>query len=261
MRYTRLRRAIEGGTLIGTHGTPFQGAADKETGHQKRRRAPLLSVRNEGTTDLSPMHIRSGYSFERKTSLEEAPANGSVSDGTSEDDELTPVKKRNKLPSHIDILSKHEGCSSESYSPALSYKPTTESGTACAEEMDIRPTDHPSAKEVDRLLTKIASPKTDPGITPTPLNNVERKWSSEKPEPGDSSGDPVNGGHPQALCGADEKQFNDMAMEPSLKSRVFEKEAPIDWHNEVHRSVQSVKHEADKAGPTLKAEGSRAEQT
>lgn len=31
MRYTRLRRAIESGTLIGTHGTPFQGNADKPT--------------------------------------------------------------------------------------------------------------------------------------------------------------------------------------------------------------------------------------
>ena len=29
MRYTRLRRQIESGTLIGTHGTPFSGSADK----------------------------------------------------------------------------------------------------------------------------------------------------------------------------------------------------------------------------------------
>lgn len=29
MRYTRLRRQIESGTLIGTHGTPFTGSADK----------------------------------------------------------------------------------------------------------------------------------------------------------------------------------------------------------------------------------------
>lgn len=38
MRLTRLRRDIENGTLIGTHGTPFQGAADKIAKAQMRRR-------------------------------------------------------------------------------------------------------------------------------------------------------------------------------------------------------------------------------
>lgn len=238
MRYTRLRRAIEGGTLIGTHGTPFQGAADKETGHQKRRKAPLLSAPNEGTADLSPMITRSGYSFERKTKLEGAPANGSVSDGTSEDDELTPTKKRTKISSHIDHRPKLEGYSSESSSPALSHKPTAESGTASAAEMDIGSTDHPSCttpNDVDRLLSTMATPETDPDITPTPtpLHNLERGRSSEDSGAGDSSRVPFHWGHPQALCSADEKQVN---------------------HTEVQRSLQSVKHEADEAGSTVKAE-------
>lgn len=38
MRYTRLRRAIESGTLIGTHGTPFQGGADKIAEGRKKRK-------------------------------------------------------------------------------------------------------------------------------------------------------------------------------------------------------------------------------
>ena len=38
MRYTRLRRAIESGTLIGTHGTPFQGGADKAVEPRKKRK-------------------------------------------------------------------------------------------------------------------------------------------------------------------------------------------------------------------------------
>ncbi|OBT62769.1 hypothetical protein VE03_07716 [Pseudogymnoascus sp. 23342-1-I1] len=41
MRYTRLRRQIEGGTLIGTHGTPFQragGGGGEEGGGKKRKR-------------------------------------------------------------------------------------------------------------------------------------------------------------------------------------------------------------------------------
>ncbi|KAI4135527.1 MAG: hypothetical protein LQ347_000600 [Umbilicaria vellea] len=242
MRYTRLRRAIESGTLIGTHGTPFQGAAEKETGHQKRRKVPLLSARNEGTADLSPMHTRSGYSYERKTKLEEAPANGSVSDGTSADDERTPTKKRTKISSHIDHPPKPEGCSSESTSPALSHKPTAESGTAGAAKMDSGSTDHPSfttSNDVDRLLSKMATPETDPNTTPTPLNNLGRGRSSEGPGAGDSSRVPVDGARSQALCSADEKQVN---------------------HAEVQRSAQSVKDEDDEAGPTLKAEGSQAVQ-
>ena len=41
MRYTRLRRQIESGTLIGTHGTPFQRAAEKggERGRKRKRDA------------------------------------------------------------------------------------------------------------------------------------------------------------------------------------------------------------------------------
>src|SRR5277367_1277587 len=38
MRYTRLRRQIEGGTLIGTHGTPFSGVAEKMSPEVRKRK-------------------------------------------------------------------------------------------------------------------------------------------------------------------------------------------------------------------------------
>lgn len=41
MRFTRLRRAIEDGTLIDTHGKQFQGSADKTVEAQKKRKKPL----------------------------------------------------------------------------------------------------------------------------------------------------------------------------------------------------------------------------
>lgn len=47
MRYTRLRRAIESGTLIGTHGTPFQGGADKIVEARKKRSKISDSVDEE----------------------------------------------------------------------------------------------------------------------------------------------------------------------------------------------------------------------
>jgi len=40
MRFTRLRRAIEDGTLIDTHGKQFQASADKIADTQKKRKKP-----------------------------------------------------------------------------------------------------------------------------------------------------------------------------------------------------------------------------
>lgn len=50
MRYTRLRRQIESGTLIGTHGTPFTGSADKIfEASTKRKRGG--NIKNQGSSD------------------------------------------------------------------------------------------------------------------------------------------------------------------------------------------------------------------
>lgn len=55
MRYTRLRRAIESGTLIGTHGTPFQGGADKTAEARKKRKKISGDSDEEGASvDRTP---------------------------------------------------------------------------------------------------------------------------------------------------------------------------------------------------------------
>ena len=48
MRYTRLRRTIESGTLIGTHGTPFQGGSEKNVQTQKKRKAIDMTKEDVG---------------------------------------------------------------------------------------------------------------------------------------------------------------------------------------------------------------------
>lgn len=48
MRYTRLRRAIESGSLIGTHGTPFQGGSEKNAQAQKKRKATDTTIGDVG---------------------------------------------------------------------------------------------------------------------------------------------------------------------------------------------------------------------
>jgi hypothetical protein len=48
MRYTRLRRQIEGGTLIGTHGTPFSGVAKKMSPEARKRKRGSQPETGEG---------------------------------------------------------------------------------------------------------------------------------------------------------------------------------------------------------------------
>ena len=48
MRYTRLRRAIESGSLIGTHGTPFQGGSEKNAQAQNKRKATDMTIEDVG---------------------------------------------------------------------------------------------------------------------------------------------------------------------------------------------------------------------
>lgn len=87
MRYTRLRRAIEGGTLIGTHGTPFQGGAEKVVEVRKKRKGHTHGSRAEEEDDPEPIVTRSGgrnmrsedgsagqYETEQSTGDEKAPS-------------------------------------------------------------------------------------------------------------------------------------------------------------------------------------------
>ena len=67
MRYTRLRRAIEDGTLIGTNGAPFQSGADKIAEAQKKRKRPTTSFEMDDAMTNGPIHTRSGNRLTRPT--------------------------------------------------------------------------------------------------------------------------------------------------------------------------------------------------
>jgi hypothetical protein len=95
MRYTRLRRQIEGGTLIGTHGTPFGGGAEKIAEATKKRKKPLLPSYNEGgltekrnevATEDPEKHIKFEYN--------ESSDMWETSSGYSESDDEMPLAKR-----------------------------------------------------------------------------------------------------------------------------------------------------------------------
>ena len=263
MRYTRLRRAIESGTLIGTNGAPFQGATDKETGHQKRRKKTLLSARNEGTADLGPMQTRSGNSFERRPKLEEVSANESAADGTSEEDELPLAKKRTRLSSHSESPPKHQVYRSKRSSPLLSHTPTTEYGMPCNEEMELRPTEiscFAISSSVVQPSFNMETPKPDLGITPATFSKYEPRDSGEDPELGYSTSVPVNVDYLQALCEAEDKHPSHTDRKPSLDLRVNKKEAPFEQHTEAHCSGQPFKDEVDEPGPTPKSEKLPVEQ-
>jgi len=64
MRYTRLRRQIENGTLIGTHGIPFQRGADKAIETPRKRKRLFENKDDEEMLTEGLKHevkIESGY--------------------------------------------------------------------------------------------------------------------------------------------------------------------------------------------------------
>lgn len=99
MRYTRLRRAIESGTLTGTHGTPFQGGQEKPADATKKRRRSSLSEEvkaQKGTwneDDFAVIRTRSGSRIGRAINSKEEYMENLESDEDS-DDELPLVKRR-----------------------------------------------------------------------------------------------------------------------------------------------------------------------
>ncbi|KAI9822832.1 MAG: hypothetical protein M1826_000411 [Phylliscum demangeonii] len=92
MRYTRLRRAIESGTLIGTHGTPFQGGHERTTEAQRKRKKTGLDggVKEEKAPvdddELGVMCTRSGSRIGRaiKTEAEYVECNDSEEETPNE---------------------------------------------------------------------------------------------------------------------------------------------------------------------------------
>ncbi|KAI9759740.1 MAG: 3'-5'-exoribonuclease [Chaenotheca gracillima] len=97
MRYTRLRRAIESGTLIGTRGTPFNnGNAGKTTDVSKKRKRTTDSgtpkdeeVAPTGQEDVGILQTRSGSRFSRNQTTEPYLSDNLASDEDSEYDNLS----------------------------------------------------------------------------------------------------------------------------------------------------------------------------
>lgn len=121
MRYTRLRRAIESGTLVGTHGTPFHGSLEKapDTSKKRRRPSPLDDIQAEGAglndDDFGLIRTRSGSRIERaiKTTEEYTECFGTDDDS---DDGVPLVKRRASALSRSNIGT--EGQSSVSHGSA-----------------------------------------------------------------------------------------------------------------------------------------------
>lgn len=101
MRYTRLRRAIEGGTLIGTTGTPFQGSAEKIAEARKKRKTISDDTDEEGHSV-----------FQTPTSDRLAPKSGSSNEAQgsyntaqqSHSDDLPSAKKQRRTSTPLKAI-------------------------------------------------------------------------------------------------------------------------------------------------------------
>lgn len=108
MRYTRLRRAIESGTLIGTHGTPFQGGAVKSPRKRTNNKisddsddeAASVLLRTPTTTTSGPLAPESG-------SAKHVPDPNDTAPESSESDHVPRAKKprRTSKPRSEPIMS------------------------------------------------------------------------------------------------------------------------------------------------------------
>jgi hypothetical protein len=89
MRYTRLRRQIESGTLIGTHGTPFAGGADKIAKAMRKRKK---SIQVSGDADSGPGKVIDSQTMSVKFEEDESDFETGSEYSDSEDD--VPLAKR-----------------------------------------------------------------------------------------------------------------------------------------------------------------------
>ncbi|KFY52314.1 hypothetical protein V497_08556 [Pseudogymnoascus sp. VKM F-4516 (FW-969)] len=91
MRYTRLRRQIESGTLIGTHGTPFQKGGGE--GRGKRKRDGGTGDDEEGVMGQVEREVKT----ENKDSVDGDEADA-VEERVSSDDDTPLAKRTTRIP-------------------------------------------------------------------------------------------------------------------------------------------------------------------
>lgn len=78
MRYTRLRRQIESGTLIGTHGTPFTGSADKifEASTKRKRAGGVNKSSEDARQDEELVERKSRGRDSKRSGVDDGKENG-----------------------------------------------------------------------------------------------------------------------------------------------------------------------------------------
>ena len=99
MRYTRLRRAIENGTLIGTHGTPFQGSADKNIEAQRKRKRLVRDGRDDEGDVVQAVPTRSGGRSKEQEMVKDESADDYETEPSKEDDESPSTERK---PQHLE---------------------------------------------------------------------------------------------------------------------------------------------------------------
>lgn len=103
MRYTRLRRQIESGTLIGTHGTPFPSAKvvekNAEAGRKRKRMSPGENSENDAegeaveNEDNKKRSKRQSMIKKEVGSLEEFDSSGESDGEFTDSEEEMPLAK------------------------------------------------------------------------------------------------------------------------------------------------------------------------
>jgi hypothetical protein len=100
MRYTRLRRQIESGTLIGTHGTPFPSDKVVEKNAEAKRKRKRLSPGNDTRNDADEEGLQEDESKNRakRRSVIKKEGDGSDRFETSEDSESEFADSEDEMP-------------------------------------------------------------------------------------------------------------------------------------------------------------------
>jgi hypothetical protein len=100
MRYTRLRRQIESGTLIGTHGTPFPSDKVVEKNAEAKRKRKRLSPGDGTRNDADEEGLEEDESKNRakRKSVIKKEGDGSDRFETSEDSESEFADSEDEMP-------------------------------------------------------------------------------------------------------------------------------------------------------------------
>ena len=153
MRYIRLRRAIENGSLTGAHGSPIPAGSNNARSRRRRRRpSPIEEVRADhqqqvkgGDDDFGVIQTRSGLNIARATDRNEKyTENDSTEDDSGDDAPL--IKRQTSIDSKPMVTEPLPPSSSQEPLPTLATGPVL---NALATEQV------PPALAIERVLPKL----------------------------------------------------------------------------------------------------------